>query len=79
MRLLQQGVFAPEDFLSSEENGCRLRPEKFPEYIQAYADYVHGADGEKREKAMADMTRRIAEAVKNRNPMDACGILEGWA
>jgi CRISP-associated protein Cas1 len=79
MRLLQQEVFHPDDFCHSEENGCRLQADRFADYIRAYAEYMHEADGNRRGKSVGDMARRIADAIKARQSAQFGDLLGGWA
>ena len=66
MRLLHTEVVHPEDFVLTEENGCRLKPERFKVYIENYAEYVHGEREAQRGRAVPALARQVAEAIRER-------------
>lgn len=66
MRLLHTEVLHPDDFLHTEENGCRLRAERFKVYIENYAEYVHGPREAQRGRAVPALARQMAEIIRSR-------------
>jgi CRISPR-associated protein Cas1 len=78
MRLLQAETLSSEDFTITDE-GCRLSPEGFREYLTHYETFARSARGERASlrTAVTRLARGVVTAVRERQPLEPEAMLGG--